>query len=42
MQEGKVVGKSACSGFGSLGEGAEMSVGTRYALIVSLSSMLGH
>ena len=40
MQEGKVVGKGACSGTGSLSEGAEMSVGACYALILPLSLLL--
>ena len=37
MQEGKVVGRGACSGTGSLGNGAELSVGAYYALLVPLS-----
>ena len=42
MQEGKVVGKGTCRSTGSLGEGAEMSVGARNTMIGLPSSVTGH
>ena len=42
MQEGKVVGKGTCRSTGSLGKGAEMSVGVRNTLNGLPSSMTGH